>query len=301
GELLDGDRVGERVRPGAVPLGRDGDAHEPEVGRLRDQVEREAALAVERLGLRPDLPLRELPDRRAEQAMLVGKIEAQHSDWASSTRSRTPQPEPPFASPSPRSVSMSATPAMSRWAHGPSPANSCRKRAAKQAPPLPAVDALRMSATSERMNRLYVSWSGIRHTCSPPSSPAASMRSTNASSFAKTPACQSPSATTIAPVSVARSTTWVAPWRRAWYRQSARTSRPSASVFVISMVLPLAAVTTSSGRMPVAETRFSTAPTTQTTSIGRPSSAIAAVASSAAAAPDMSNFMPLMLRAGLSE
>jgi hypothetical protein len=72
-------------------------------------------------------------------------------------------------------------------------------------------------------------------------------------------------------------------------------------VFVISIVLPLAAVTTSSGRMPVADTRFSTAPTTQTTSMGRFSSAIAAVASSTAAAPDMSNFIPLMLRAGLSE
>ena len=104
----------------------------------------------------------------------------------------------------------------------------------------------------------------------------------------------------MAPVSVARSTTWVAPSVRAWCRQSARTSRPSASVLLISTVLPFAARTTSSVLTADLPIMFSVAPITVTTSIGRPSSAMAAVVSSTAAAPDMSNFIPIRLRAGFS-
>ena len=63
-------------------------------------------------------------------------------------------------------------------------------------------------------------------------------------------------------------------------------------MLVISIVLPLAAVTTSSTFIASRATMFSQAPTTVTTRIGRPSSAIAEVASIAAAAPDMSYFMP---------
>jgi hypothetical protein len=46
---------------------------------------------------------------------------------------------------------------------------------------------------------------------------------------------------------------------------------------------------------------FSTAPTTVTSRTGRRSSAMAAVASSAAAAPLMSNFIAVMLFGGLIE
>src|SRR5215217_5053412 len=52
----------------------------------------------------------------------------------------------------------------------------------------------------------------------------------------------------IAPVSVARSTTCVAPARRAYQSASARISRPSASGFVTSTVRPAAVVITSDGR-----------------------------------------------------
>ena len=71
-------------------------------------------------------------------------------------------------------------------------------------------------------------------------------------------------------------------------------------MLLISTVLPFAAVTMSSvlnADMPI---MFSVAPITVTTSIGRPSSAMAPVASSTAAAPDMSNFIPTRLRAGFS-
>ena len=82
--------------------------------------------------------------------------------------------------------------------------------------------------------------------------------------------------------------------------QSASTRRPSASVLLISIVLPLLALTTSSTMKALVSIMLSVVPTTVITRIGSPSSAIAAVASITAAAPDMSNFMPTMLRPGLS-
>ena len=69
----------------------------------------------------------------------------------------------------------------------------------------------------------------------------------------------SPSATTTAPVSVARSTIRVAPLRAAHVSASARIRRPSASVLPISTVRPLRVGTTSSGRNDVPDTMFSTA------------------------------------------
>ena len=105
----------------------------------------------------------------------------------------------------------------------------------------------------------------------------------------------------IEPVSVAMSTSRSAPWLTACVRQSASTSRPSASVLMISIVVPLAAVTTSPGLTAVPDGMFSVAPTTATTRTGSRSSAIASIAPSTAAPPDMSNFMSDILLAPLIE
>ena len=110
-----------------------------------------------------------------------------------------------------------------------------------------------------------------------------------------------PNVVTIAPVSVARSTSRSAPWSIACARQSASTSRPSASVLRISIVVPVLARTMSPGLTAWPLGMFSVAPSTLTTRTGRPSRAIAPVASSTAAAPDMSNFISLIFSAGLIE
>ena len=72
-------------------------------------------------------------------------------------------------------------------------------------------------------------------------------------------------------------------------------------MLVISIVLPLAAVTTSSTRIALVSIMFSVAPTTETNFSGSCSWAIASDASSTAAAPDMSNFIPVIAVAGFSE
>jgi len=110
-----------------------------------------------------------------------------------------------------------------------------------------------------------------------------------------------PSATITAPVSVARSTICSAPSERACQRQSASTSRPSASVLLISIVLPLAAVTMSPGLIEWPLGRFSVAPTTATSLTGRRMRAIVATASITAAPPDMSNFISDIFAPGFNE
>ena len=104
-----------------------------------------------------------------------------------------------------------------------------------------------------------------------------------------------------APVSVARSTTRSAPSDTAWCRQSASTSRPSASVLLTSIVFPFAAVTMSPGFTERSLGRFSVAPTTPTSFTGSCSRAIAATASTTAAPPDMSNFISAIFAPGFSE
>ena len=93
----------------------------------------------------------------------------------------------------------------------------------------------------------------------------------------------------------------VAPFWRAYQSASARTSRPSASVFVTSIVLPFIAVRMSPGRYAWPPGMFSQDATTLSTRTGRPRSAIAPVASITAAPPAMSPFMSSMRRDGLSE
>ena len=76
---------------------------------------------------------------------------------------------------------------------------------------------------------------------------------------------------TIAPVSVATSTSRSAPWSIAWARQSASTSRPSASVLITSIVVPVLARRMSPGFSAWPLGRFSVAPITLTSRTGRPS------------------------------
>ena len=100
-QLLDRDRVGERVAAGAAVLLRDRDAHEPELGHALDDLVREAVLGVELLGDRGDLRLGELAHGAPEQLVLVGQVVAQavahgvEREAASSATRRTPKPVAP--------------------------------------------------------------------------------------------------------------------------------------------------------------------------------------------------------------
>ena len=93
-QLLDRDRVRERVGAGAAVLLRDRDAHEPELGEARDDVVREAVLAVELLGDRRDLRLART--RARSSAAVRARRRGRSSSFgrgredASSTTRRTP-------------------------------------------------------------------------------------------------------------------------------------------------------------------------------------------------------------------
>ena len=90
-QLLDRDRVRERVGARAAVLLRDRHAHQPELGELGHQLVREAFLAVELLGDGRDLLQRELAHRVAQQLVLRFEVEVHAANLcASSTISRTP-------------------------------------------------------------------------------------------------------------------------------------------------------------------------------------------------------------------
>ena len=74
-QLLDRDRVRERVGAAAAVLLRDRHPHQPELGELGDELVREALLAVELLGDRRDLLEREPAHGIAEQLVLGGEVE----------------------------------------------------------------------------------------------------------------------------------------------------------------------------------------------------------------------------------
>ena len=96
-QLLDRDRVGDRVGAAAAVLLGNGHAHQPELGQLRDEVVGKAVLPVELLGDRGDLLLGEVADRAADELLLLGEVEVHaESRCASSTIRRTPYPVPPF-------------------------------------------------------------------------------------------------------------------------------------------------------------------------------------------------------------
>ena len=75
GELLDRDRVGERVAARASELLGERDSHQPEVGHLRDELVREACLAVDLLGDGCHPVDGEPADRLAEELVLGRKVE----------------------------------------------------------------------------------------------------------------------------------------------------------------------------------------------------------------------------------
>ena len=91
-QLLDADRVRERVRARTAVLLGDRHAHQPEPGELLDDLVREPLLAIELLGHRLDLLDREAPHRLAEELVLRLEVEVHGAEraCASSTISRTP-------------------------------------------------------------------------------------------------------------------------------------------------------------------------------------------------------------------
>ena len=91
-QLLDRDRVRERVGAAAAVLLGDRHPHQPELGQLGDELVREALLAVELLGDRRDPLERELPHRVADQLVLRSEIEVHLEVDASQTRPRLGSP-----------------------------------------------------------------------------------------------------------------------------------------------------------------------------------------------------------------
>ena len=74
-ELLDGQRVGQRVAARAAVLLGERDPHQAEVAELGDDLVREALLAVELLGDRRDLALGEVAHGAPDQLVVVGEVE----------------------------------------------------------------------------------------------------------------------------------------------------------------------------------------------------------------------------------
>ena len=74
-ELLDRDRVGQRIAPASAVLLRERDAHQPKIAELLDDRVRERLRAVELLRDRSDLLLGEVAHRAADQLVVVGEIE----------------------------------------------------------------------------------------------------------------------------------------------------------------------------------------------------------------------------------
>ena len=102
-------------------------------------------------------------------------------------------------------------------------------------------------------------------------------------------------------MSVARSMIFAAPLSTVTHSTSASTSRPSASVLWTSIVLPLRAVSTSPSLYADGPVMFSTSPIRPITLTGSLSRAMACIAPSTVAAPDMSHFIVSIESVGLSD
>ena len=189
---------------------------------------------------------------------------------------------------------------MSRWTHA-KPSTNSRRNQPPAIDPAPRPPEFFTSAMSDFRSSRYSSHSGNGQQRSPARSPASRTSASSVSSFPIWPIATCPSATTTAPVSVAASITAAGLKRRAYESASHRMSRPSASVLMISMVLPRWLLTTSPGFTAVPDGRFSVdgiTPVTLSLGFSRPSTSNVP---STAAAPDMSNFMSSMFCAGLIE
>ena len=90
-QLLDDDRVRDRVGAGAAVLLRDRHPHQAELGELRDELVGEALLAVELGRDRRHALARERAHGVADELLLFGEVEVQAASCdASSAMSRTP-------------------------------------------------------------------------------------------------------------------------------------------------------------------------------------------------------------------
>ena len=90
-QLLDDDRVRDRVGAGAAVLLGDRHPHQAELGELRDELVGEALLAVELGRDGRDALARELAHGLADELLLLGEVEVQAARRdASSAMSRTP-------------------------------------------------------------------------------------------------------------------------------------------------------------------------------------------------------------------
>ena len=74
-QLLEDEDVGEEVRARPAVLLQDADAHQPELAELREEIAREAVLAVPLRGVRLDLRPGELPRQRLDLALLLAERE----------------------------------------------------------------------------------------------------------------------------------------------------------------------------------------------------------------------------------
>ena len=83
GELLDDERVGQRVRARAAVLLRERDAHQPEVAELAHDLVGERLRAVQLLGDRRHLGRGEVAHRPAQQLVIIRQVEVHASMMAS--------------------------------------------------------------------------------------------------------------------------------------------------------------------------------------------------------------------------
>jgi hypothetical protein len=74
-DLLDSDRVGQRVHPGAAVLLGDGDPEPAHLAEASDDLGREAVGALVLVDHRRDLRLHEVADGRAEEGVLGREVE----------------------------------------------------------------------------------------------------------------------------------------------------------------------------------------------------------------------------------
>ena len=77
-ELLEDEDVGEEVRARAAVLVRHADAHQPELGELREDLLREAVLAVPLGRVRLDLGRGELSRERLDLPLLGAELEVHY-------------------------------------------------------------------------------------------------------------------------------------------------------------------------------------------------------------------------------
>ena len=85
-DLLDGDRVGQRVEARAALVLGDRDAEPAHLAEALDDLDREAPLAFVLVDDRGDLVDHEVADRRAQEGVLRGEVEVHAASVAPALR-----------------------------------------------------------------------------------------------------------------------------------------------------------------------------------------------------------------------